>query len=368
MGIYGEGSFYKTKDGRWVGAVIINGKRKVVTSKNRSTALQKFKQLQQHPNNYSTQNITVQQAFQIYLEDKIVKQTLRLQTEQTQSRIHTISEKKITELKLMDIEKVQQEMSKTLSNRTTNSYISRICTVIKYVAKKHELTVNHNIYNIDKLPVTKTRNSLSLKQIKALVAYIKKQLKNKDVNDVLLFVCLCVFTGARKGEILGLKWSDIDFKNKTINIDKQMKFLSNSDVSGYDFVERVQGNIFLVDLKTKSSYRKIVIADLLLQVLKFRKKNITNNDALLFDYKLYACTLLQDWCKIQKELGICKSDNGFFTLHELRHSCATLMLYLGVSIDVAAKILGHSSVAMTEHYQHLSLELQREAFSRLSVL
>lgn len=54
--------------------------------------------------------------------------------------------------------------------------------------------------------------------------------------------------------------------------------------------------------------------------------------------------------------------------HDLRHSCASIMLGFGFDLYTISKILGHSNVQTTQHYAHLQVAAQRAALSKLSEL
>lgn len=52
--------------------------------------------------------------------------------------------------------------------------------------------------------------------------------------------------------------------------------------------------------------------------------------------------------------------------HDLRHSCASLLINMGVSLEVVRDILGHTTIRTTERYAHLDIERQQEALMQLS--
>ena len=54
--------------------------------------------------------------------------------------------------------------------------------------------------------------------------------------------------------------------------------------------------------------------------------------------------------------------------HDLRHSCASIMLGLGVDLYTISKILGHANIQTTQRYAHLQVDAQREALNKLSLL
>ena len=70
---------------------------------------------------------------------------------------------------------------------------------------------------------------------------------------------------------------------------------------------------------------------------------------------------LKAWRGLQKVAGVARPDGGFYVVHEARHSCATLLMALGVPIPVQVAIMGHSAITTTMGYQHADLAQAREA-------
>lgn len=174
-------------------------------------------------------------------------------------------------------------------------------------------------------------------------------------------IILAGICGLRRGECLGLKWSKINFEQKTICIDEQLvevnKLLSFSTP------------------KSAESTRIINAPDEVFAILARRK-------AELEQYKEWLGTLYHD-----NDLVICH-DNGepvrprHFThtfrellirhnlrcirFHDLRHSCASLMLESGVAMKTASEILGHSTIAITaDLYTHVQQKTKKEAANKI---
>ena len=180
---------------------------------------------------------------------------------------------------------------------------------------------------------------------------VKQRQKPSDDTKYLLPMAEMVLrvalgTGMRQGEVFGLKWSDIDFKKNTINVQRSL-------VSS-----RTKGMIFQ-EPKTKTSIRKIAIQKKLSKALEKYKKEqewfatflgdkFDNKDGLVFTNS-FGCPVdahnftNRYFKRMLKQAGV--ADN--FTFHDLRHTHATLLLKKGVNIKVISERLGHSKIQLT---------------------
>jgi len=135
-------------------------------------------------------------------------------------------------------------------------------------------------------------------------------------------------TGMRRGEVMGLRWSDIDFVNYNMHI-KNTK-------SGKDRIvpmnSLVAGTLKKQDMSGEFVFLHLWESDRSL-------KNVSQSLRL-------AC----------KKIGIEK-----FRFHDLRHNAATLMVQAGVDLVTVKEILGHSNIQTTMIYCHSSQELKRKA-------
>lgn len=178
-------------------------------------------------------------------------------------------------------------------------------------------------------------------------------------------VWIAGFTGIRRSELCGLKWSAIDFTNRIINID-----FTRVNV-GSNIIEKDR-------TKNESSTRKISINDELIGVLRREKAKQEENKELLGK------------CYIQSEYVITMEDGKPFrpnylselfkkfindndlpeiTLHGLRHSVASVANQAGVNLYNISKILGHSTTGTTSKiYTHLFDETQAESMNAIAGL
>ena len=152
-------------------------------------------------------------------------------------------------------------------------------------------------------------------------------------------------TGLRRGELLGLKWQDIDWKNGIIKVRRQ--------------VARVDGQIKEAPLKTKNSYRTVTISQQAIEVLKEQKKK--TNDAYVFPSPnggpISPDSVNNMLKRVLERAGIPK-----VRFHDLRHTCATIALQNGVDIKTVSGMLGHFSAGFTlDTYAHVTTSAQKEA-------
>jgi integrase len=169
---------------------------------------------------------------------------------------------------------------------------------------------------------------------------------------------LAIVTGMRQGELLGLKWSDIQWTSGTLYIKRQVQQVAGQ---GWGFEEP----------KTQAGKRTIKVGETTLHMLRIQQENIRHNkDAmgkrwqdndLIFPSSvgspLHPSNLRLDFNRVQQNAGLPK-----IRFHDLRHTAASLMLNHGVPVIVASKRLGHSKPSVTlDIYGHLYQEMQGEA-------
>lgn len=174
-------------------------------------------------------------------------------------------------------------------------------------------------------------------------------------------VYLAATTGMRRGEVLGLKWEDINFENSTLRV---MRALSITEEG-----------LELKAPKTKKSKRTIVLAPTMIDVLTKHKARQAECKLLLGkDYK-------------KNDLVVCLDDgqpihpnsfsDGFhdflknnklprIRFHDLRHTHATQLLELGIHPKIVSERLGHSTINITlDTYSHVMPNMQRDAVQQL---
>ena len=154
---------------------------------------------------------------------------------------------------------------------------------------------------------------------------------------------LLISTGVRRGELLGLKWEDIDFSGGYLQLKREI-------------VKTSENHCLETTLKSKSSYRKIMLTPNALELL--HNLHITNKGEWVFRNR-YPDTLTHDVKKFMAVNGL-----GDFSPHDLRHSCATYLIQSGADVKTVQALLGHSNPAITlKYYVAENDEVMAEAVS-----
>jgi integrase len=199
------------------------------------------------------------------------------------------------------------------------------------------------------------KNPYNLEEAKALLQAVI------DHRFRALFT-LSISTGLREGEALGLRWSDVNLENGSLDVTCTL--------------HRRDGAWFFEPPKTTSSNRTVAMTPLLLQVLAQHRESQTAERLLAGkawqDYgvvfathtggPLLARNVFRDYKKMQGKAGLRKQ-----TYHDLRHACANLLMNsAAASLADVSKILGHSQLSITaDFYKHLSLEAQAIPMDKL---
>ncbi|MGN1384031.1 MAG: tyrosine recombinase XerC [Clostridia bacterium] len=171
-------------------------------------------------------------------------------------------------------------------------------------------------------------------------------------------IILTVFTGVRLGELMGLEWTDVDFKNGIISINRSSQYLSDMGV-------------FTKVPKTESSIREIAIPEFIISLLEEYKlwyeeqKSIygelwTNSDRLFVqaDGKpMHPSTISKWFVKYVGQIGL-----PVINFHGLRHTNASLLVAQNIDIAVISARLGHAQISTTlDFYVHPLLSHNRKA-------
>jgi integrase len=159
-----------------------------------------------------------------------------------------------------------------------------------------------------------------------------------------------VLTGARQGELLALRWQDVD-------LDRQAMFIRRTYHPTHGFSE----------LKTRSGERSIVISSELVRILRLHKKRSNGNpEVLVFQNKAGNPINPQNMMTREFYPALKRADLPRIRFHDLRHTFAAIMIAMGENIKFIQKQLGHASITVTlDTYGHLLLEVSEGFGQRL---
>jgi len=199
---------------------------------------------------------------------------------------------------------------------------------------------------------------LPLEQVEVLLAAVE------NTRFAALYH-IAVTTGLRQGELLGLKWADLDWENRQLQIRRQLQRIHKE---GLQFLEP----------KTSGSNRVVALGKLTIEKLKKHReiqskqkteagKKWQENDLLFpstIGTPLDPRNIAKHFENLLKEIKIPR-----VRFHDLRHTAATLMLQRGIHPKVVQERLGHSSISLTlDTYSHVIPSMQGDAADEIDDL
>ena len=377
-----EGSIYQRKDGRWVGQVQVgyksDGSRKLMTcyGKTRADVSKKIANtLSDISKNIfvDTNQMTVEEWIWNWLKS-YKKGTVKPNTyaryiyvinDYIVPALGKIKLKNLTSLKIQNLYNDCKE--KGLSPSSIKHVHTILSPALTQAVKEGIITTNP-AYNTTRPSIKKANvNVFTVEQQELLVASL--------FNDTMgVLIKLALATGGRIGELLGLKWEDVDFEKLEITFKQGI-------VNEYDFDDENHTSKFkkvtLNDLKTDSSERTIPITKATANMLREYKlnqrsylkqvpANITIIPEMVFlneagNY-LDNASVRKRYKTILKNLGI-----PYIKFHALRHTFATRVLEANIHPKIAQTLLGHSEMRTTmEVYSHVLPDQKRMAIEKIS--
>jgi len=365
---HGEGSIYQRKDGRWAASITVEGhKRKTLYGKTRKEVQEKLR-VALHEQKQGMLATGPQQTLKQYLEqwlEEVHRPTLRLSSydryrsllnnhilpslghiqvnKLTVQQVQALYARKVNEgLSAKTIQNIHGLLHKALDNAVKWGLVSRnVCSVVSTPR-----LIRHEIH-----PLTKEQAQLLLEKV-----------HGQGLEAIL---SLALVTGMRRGELLALRWQDIDFEAMSLHVSRTVNHLGR-----YGYVEN--------EPKTARSRRKIMVPQFVIEVLHEHKARQAEarlkagskwkEQDLVFPNTsggfIYPDVLLNQFRKLLKNVGL-----PHMRFHDLRHSAATILLSMGVHVKVVQELLGHSAITMTmDVYSHVLPSMQQEAMGKLNDL
>ena len=339
-----EGSIYRRKkDGLWVAQYLVDTpdgktKRKYIYGKKRKDVADKLAEVQKERGEgllLDAGSLTVAEFLADWLESE--KESVRESTHNRREqvlRLHiypNIGHLRLSKLNALHVQRLYaRKLDEGLSPGTVRLIHANLSKALQKAVRWRLVSVN--------VARAATAPKNNVEEVKPLTRKeVKRLLDAARGNRFEALYVLAVTCGLRRGELLGLRYEDIDLKRGTLQVRRSVS----------------KGKVSLP--KTSESRRNIKLSRTAIEALKRHKKRQTVLSEWVF------CThrgtpicsqnlLWKAWEDIRERTGLPEGTH----LHQLRHTCATLLLQENVHPKLVSSLLGHSTIKQTlDTYSHV---------------
>ena len=364
----GEGSIYKQRDNLWAASITVETaqgrKRKYFYGKTRKEVQEKLAAAA-HERQQGTIVTAPNQTIEQFLTNWLMthKSSVRPRTTERYEgfvRLHVVPVIGRVRLDKLSAQHVQtlyaQKLEEGLSPTTVNTLHMMLHRALKDALRWG--LVARNVCDLVSPPrrAHYEFKSLSKEQAQKLLTALHGH------NMEALFV-LALTTGMRRGEILALKWQDIDFEQNMLQVRR--------------IFTRSKGQRYLeAEPKTEKSRRSVALPAITTTLLKKHQASQQELRRQVGEYwqahDLVFCTALGTPLNPNKVLErfktvLKKAGLPAIRFHDLRHSAATMLLAMGVHPKVVQELLGHNQISMTmDIYSHVLPTMQKDAMSKMN--
>ena len=361
-----EGSIYRRANGSWEARLTLSdGKRKSIYANTQAAVLEKLHAAQRAIADdipVSPKKITLAAYLDQWLEESVAPSVrpYTLQSYRQNVRLHIAPELgriSLSKLTASDIQRfMNRKLASGLSSRTVQ-YLHAILRRALVQAEKWEM-VRRNVARLVSPPRVPKARIYPLTPVEA------KTLLEAVRNDRLsALYTMAMAVGLRQGEALGLRWQDVNLEAGTLTVAVAL--------------QKLNGRLVLTEPKTDGSRRTIKLPDICVAALQTHLLNQNaerafvgtawqNNLNLVFTNgegsPLSRHAVTRRFQRILANAGIEKH-----RFHDLRHTCATLLLTQGVPLRVVQEILGHTIFSTTaDIYAHVLPVLMADAADKMN--
>jgi len=263
-----------------------------------------------------------------YLSNAYLGTKPQMQRSRLKHWLEILGDKSIMDINRSDVEFGLNRLPDELSNATINKYKKLVSVVFNYGIRELGLLDNPTRY-IRSLPEKKGRTRyLSDNERERLF----KACKASKWNKLYLLVLMAITTGARRGELLSLRWNSLD-------IDKQTAYV----------------------LTSKNGEPKVL--PLTQSVIKELQRFSLNDGSLIFTSEIKTdrpYIFFKQWKRVREEAELID-----FRFHDLRHTTASYLAQNGATLLEIADVLGHKQIEVTKRYAHLCIEHKSSLINRV---
>lgn len=370
----GEGSIYKRKDGRWCSSYVDEQfNRRYMYGRTQAEVKKKLREMQ-GSKTVKSKPYTLESWIKEFMEN-YKRNDLKVTTYSSYMQIcrrhifgSKIGKKKLEDVKTADL---QQFYNAKIEEGYTSKYVRSIEVIINGAFEKAMnvkiISENPNVYTV--IPKKERYEGKMLR--KEEVEKIVKDAKDEELYPIIVTT---VYTGLRKGEVMALKWKDVDVENRQIHVNGSLCRVVD-EIPDENGVRHTTYQI--LEPKTKKSIRPIPMLEVVYEALMLQKKRQdaekVNNKWVYDDQDLVFANpqggyiaqrkFMNRYHDFLKRYGI--TDIRF---HDLRHTFASLLIEADVSMKVIQELLGHSTITTSmDIYAHVSDRKKEEAMEQLQI-
>ena len=337
-----SGSVWLRPDGRWEGRVVVSGRARTVYGRSSEEAFEKIDLLLADPDSGRETRLTLNRFLDDYwlpsMIDQITGRTMDRYTLDLGYIRPYLGPIRLVELSGKDVLVCYSQMQVAgLSDCQRFQGAKRLRQALKLAVRLEWIRRNP----ADDFPLprfrTKEVRPMEPEQVRVFLE------ANLTCRLYPLYV-LALDSGARQGELFALEWADWFPETREVSIHKAL--------------EDRRGTLRVKETKTRASRRRVVVSDKTAHCLNKHRKT----EGLMFtaDFSPYLrCSNFRRdyWQPALRRAGLPN-----FRFHDLRHTCATLLLLAGDSVNSIADRLGHSSPEMIwRTYGHVLPRMRRES-------
>ncbi len=351
----GEGSVSKRKDGRWQARYTANGKRRYIYGKTKSEVARRLNDALHDANRglvYDDRGTTVSQHVGDWLDAS--RSSVRTRTWERYEQIcrnHIVPELghlKLRNLTPVVVQNLYRKKLEVLSPRTV-VYVHVTLHKILQQALKWNLVPRNVTELVDPPRIAKEEiTPLTPEEVNILFDTVSG-------SPLEALYVLAVTTGLRKGELLGLKWSDVDLDGGLLRVRRSLSLTRQGPV--------------MVPPKTAKGKRSVGLSGVAVEALrKHRSRQDVQRGLWSKDHGLVFPNDAGEPRRSRNVINTCfgrvkkKGNLPDVRFNDLRHTCATLLLTKGVHPKIVQEMLGHSTIAITlDTYSHVLPNMQGEA-------
>jgi integrase len=362
----GEGSIYRRADGRWCAAVKLEGGgRRVFYGRTRREAADKLHaamEARRHGASLATAGLTTAMFLERWLTESVAPKVRPKTYDGYESlvRLHIVPAIGAIPLEKLGPQDVQALINRTvgegLAPKTVLYMRGVLRTALNRAVRWGLVTRNAAALSDPPRYTPKEVRFLELDEISRLLDAIKG-----DRLEALFIAAIAL--GMRQGELLGSNWSDVDLDTARWHVRRQL--------------QRRAGTVTYTEPKTVRGRRTLDLPASLVDALRSHRARQLEERLVAGDQwcddNLIFCTPLGGpltGTQVTKHLQqLAQTANiPAFRFHDLRHTCATLLLAQQVPARVVMELLGHSQIGLTMNlYSHVIPAVKKEAAERMEV-